>query len=186
MMDALAKSAAKEVRTTPSVRPLLASAAAVVKHSAALLGRVTHAANNQQEQCTDEDGNAYTRHLRDAVKAPRASRKHREEPGVQMEVVKLSAAVRRDATIADFYPYLGAPIAVSQPLSRRAVATRLHGAHQQAAAEAFLRRRVDEIGGRATPRIGQPAAAARWEALHARVLQRAREAPAASEGSLLG
>ena len=186
LVDALAKSAAEEVRATPSVRLLLASAAAVVKHSAALLGRVTHAANNQQEQCTDEDGNAYTRHLRDAVKAPRASRKHREEPGVQMEVVKLSAAVRRDATIADFYPYLGAPIAVSQPLSRRAVATRLHGAHQQAAAEAFLRRRVDEIGGRATARVGQPTAAERWEALHARVLQRAREAPAASEGSLLG
>ena len=55
LVDALAKVSATEVRSSGAVRNLIASAVAVVKHAAMLLGRVTHNANHHVINIIDDD-----------------------------------------------------------------------------------------------------------------------------------
>ena len=66
LVDALAKQAAASVRAPRAVRCLLESARAAVKHAAALLAVVTHAANNHKVPWQRPDGTWGTRNVRDA------------------------------------------------------------------------------------------------------------------------
>jgi hypothetical protein len=66
LVDALAKQAADTMRLPRAVRCLLESGQAAVKHYAAVLGFVTHAANNHMTTFHRPDGTMGTRIIRDA------------------------------------------------------------------------------------------------------------------------
>jgi hypothetical protein len=70
LVDALAKAAARTRRLPAELRSLHASAAQAAGHAAALLGVVTHAANNFQESHWDQEGRLHTRTYRDAWLPP--------------------------------------------------------------------------------------------------------------------
>ena len=70
LVDALAKAAARTRRLPAELRSLHASAALAAGHAAALLGVVTHAANNFQESHWDQEGRLHTRTYRDAWLPP--------------------------------------------------------------------------------------------------------------------
>ena len=67
LADALAKAAASENRLPKWVPKIVALASKWVKHQAAKLGAITHAANNFVTVSTDEDGSTITRTRRDSV-----------------------------------------------------------------------------------------------------------------------
>ena len=78
LVDALAKAAASELQASKDTLAFLASAEAAAGHAAALLGVVTHAANNFTEVETHEDGTTSKRILRDSVGKPKAKRARAE------------------------------------------------------------------------------------------------------------
>ena len=70
LVDALAKQAAAQRQAPESLTRLLKSAKVAVKHAAALLGEVTHAANNHKVVVNRPDGRVVTQVLRDATPKP--------------------------------------------------------------------------------------------------------------------
>ena len=74
----LAKAPASELQASKDTLAFLASAEAAAGHAAALLGVVTHAANNFTEVETHEDGTTSKRILRDSVDKPKAKRARAE------------------------------------------------------------------------------------------------------------
>ena len=75
LVDALAKQAATTVRAPREVRCLLESGRAAVKHAAALLAVVTHAANHHKEPVQRRDGTWSTRCMRDAQQPAAGTRR---------------------------------------------------------------------------------------------------------------
>jgi hypothetical protein len=80
LVDALAKMAAARMRAPQGLRALLESGSLAAKHAAALLGVVTHAANNHKVPHMRPDGTLVTKTLRDAQQPERKCRKRRESP----------------------------------------------------------------------------------------------------------
>ncbi len=74
LVDALAKKAAAEQQAPAAITRLLGRAKAAVRHAAALLGEVTHAANNHSTNVTGPDGLVQVKVVRDAM--PRPARGH--------------------------------------------------------------------------------------------------------------
>ena len=77
LVDALAKQAAATRQAPAPVLQVLKSAKAAVRHSAALLGEVTHAANNHKTEVTTVDVSRVTKVIRDAQ--PRAPGTFRQD-----------------------------------------------------------------------------------------------------------
>ena len=92
LVDALAKAAAETVRAPRPLRCLLESGRAAVKHRAAVLAVVTHAANNFKEPVLQPDGSWGTRTLRDAQQPASYKRKQRKEPRPPTEPAQLPLA----------------------------------------------------------------------------------------------
>jgi len=84
LVDALAKKAAAERQAPAAITRLLGSAKAAVRHAAALLGEVTHAANNHRTNVTGPDGSVHVKVVRDAMPKPArgdgATREQRRMP----------------------------------------------------------------------------------------------------------
>jgi len=78
LVDYLAKAAAGRYRLPVRTRRLLADAAAAVHYSAALLGVVTHAANNFSETSWRGDGSAVVVKHRDALPLPYDDRRRHQ------------------------------------------------------------------------------------------------------------
>jgi hypothetical protein len=71
LVDALAKAAAREQQVSRDTVAFLASAEVAAGHAAALLGVVTHAANNHTDVELLDDGTTRSRVLRDSVDKPK-------------------------------------------------------------------------------------------------------------------
>ena len=71
LADGLAKAAANRNAAPSTLTQLIASAEVLVRHSAALLGSVTYAANNHPAQRTTEDGRVVKYTVRDVIEPPR-------------------------------------------------------------------------------------------------------------------
>ena len=161
LVDALAKRSSAEVRTSVAVRSLLDSAWVAVRHFAALLGRVTHAANNHTAEVMGEDGIMVVRRMRDATVAPRSYTKKVGgtcQPRTPAHAVLLAPAASG---------FLAAP-----PCRKRARPVSSHGTRERAEGIANTRRRVEEIGAALATVAAGPSAAERLRALHLRVIAR--------------
>ena len=81
LVDALARQAAASVQAPKTVRCLLKSGQVAVKHFAALLAVVTHAADNHSVEFQFPDGSTGTRTVRDAQQPScRTDRRLRQPP----------------------------------------------------------------------------------------------------------
>jgi hypothetical protein len=150
LVDALAKVAAASRRAPLAVRRLLESAVAAVKHSAALLGVVTHAANNHKAPFQRPDGSWSSRTLRDAQQPVQQVRKRRREPKPPPEPAPLPTASRVDLLHFDL------SLAEPRPKRRRtAYAKALAGRRRME--EEQTSRRVSEIGARLVASSEPPA-----------------------------
>ena len=79
LADALAKQAALTRKAPVAVIQTLKSARAVVRHSAALLGQVTHAANNHRVVGWRPDGTAEVKVMRDSQPKDPSTRRVRQD-----------------------------------------------------------------------------------------------------------
>ena len=116
LVDALAKAAAETMRAPRALRCLLESGRAAVKHRAALLAVVTHAANNHKELAQRPDGSWGTQTRRDAQQPDGHVRKQRRllKPPVEPAappVVELDAipSPRPSAEGSSLEPSVGTP-----------------------------------------------------------------------------
>jgi hypothetical protein len=146
LVDALAKQAAGERQAPIAIRRLLASAKAAVKHSAALLGEVTHTANNHRVTATRPDGSLLVKVLRDSL--PKQSGASRTVTRARASAAQLpaeetpphcSAAQLASLTMATQYGR------TRLPPNRSARAASEAAKRRQASEEAVTRRRVEEI-----------------------------------------
>ena len=164
LVDALAKEAASSRQAPMAITRLLSSGRAAVRHSAALLGRVTHAANNCIMDCTLPDGNVVQRACRDAQQ-PRFTRKRRKdstdsaprppEPPASLPQVDLSTEEQAQSL-----------------RSARATAAKEQAAYCRAQQEWHTKRRIAEIAAASRPPTGRLTGAERLEQLHRRVRAR--------------
>ena len=159
LVDALAKVAAKEMQASKDTLSLLASAEAAAGHAAALLGVVTHAANNHVRFELNDDGSTSRKVMRDSVDRPRHSRASARDTGLPQP-----AATTR-ATTASTCP----SVAPWKPPSAAALARR----QVAIAAEEALTASVLRIGNSMTQRSHQLTGRQRLEAVAARVAARA-------------
>jgi len=140
LVDLLAKAAAGRHRVPKSTMKLLADAAATVSYAAALLGVVTHAANNYAETSWRADGSAVVVRHRDAMPLPfNDSRRHQ---AMRRADAAPRAASRNDKPDDKPLPTT-APVAPLPASDGTAPAT--HGRSQAAAV--LQRRQEDEQRG---------------------------------------
>jgi len=118
---------------------LLADAAATVSYAAALLGVVTHAANNYAETSWRADGSAVVVHHRDALPLPfNDARRH--------QAMRRADAAPRAAARNDKTPDKPLPTAApAAPTATGGTAPAAHGRSQTAAVA--RRRHEDEVRG---------------------------------------
>ena len=162
LVDALAKRAAMEVQEPRHALELVASGDAAALHAAALLGCVTHAANNHVVSVVEPDGSTIVRTMRDAVPKP-ANKK------------RANVAAARGAPVQPQPPQSCEGILPWTPLGRPHPARRRRPTAKQfefRSSAAALDRRVAELGASlSTPPAAEPAQQ-RLEQLHARVKAR--------------
>ena len=130
---AFAKLSSEEARTSEAVRKLLDSAAIAVKHSACLLGRVTHAANNHIVEAVSADGTTVQKTIRDATEKPRSYSKKLRQPS-QASMTAPSPAL----------PTCSNGAAPTSSARKRPYPS--HGLREASAEAANTLRRVEEIG----------------------------------------
>ena len=161
LVDALAKMAAAEWRTSEAVRKLLDSAAAAVKHSAMLLGRVTHEANNHEIAVTGDDGVITKMRVRDATEAPRSYKR------------KVQAVNRTSAPVvaSPAAPVARGPLA-ALPCKKRGGPVTSQAVRARFAEIAQARRRVEDVGASLSAPVGAASARDRLESLGRRVRAR--------------
>ena len=158
LVDALAKRAATEHQPAPAIVSILGWAQPAVRHSAKMLGRVTHAANHHEVSELGPNGEAVKRTMRDSVDAPRQVRHRRNSP--QLPAVPKTSAPEPK------------PVRPWRPPVRAATRRRSSLAPAARAADAAnLQRRVQEIGDALQAPTARVAASDRMQALRARVLQ---------------
>lgn len=163
LVDALAKAAASERQPPPAIERILAWAHSAVRHSAKLLARVTHAANNHEVVGIGPTGEPTSRTIRDSVDAPRQVRQQRANLEIRPAVTKVTPLERKQVR-----PW--------QPPAHTATATRRRpsqAATARAAEAGFLDRRVQDIGAALSQPTNQPTASERMRALTERMIQAA-------------
>ena len=198
MVDALAKQAAKTRQAPAAVLGLLKSATAAVRHSAVLLGEVTHAANNHKIAVTRPDGTQGIKVIRDAQ--PRDSRGPGRAARPRDPIPESSSATPADHCVPDrattlaaapdqCVPGLAATLvsAGSERVgekrvtpSTKTVAAREAAKRRRLTEEAATRRRLESIAVAARPRdAGKPTAEDRLkgvlERVHVRIASKAAD-----------
>ena len=142
LVDALAKLAAAMRQAPMAVLRMLRSGDAAVRHAAALLGEVTHAANNHRTVVTKLDGSQVEILVRDAQPKDVSSSKVGAKPKASL-LQPLSAeapVLCSSSQLASLDVQWGRQPARSSVKAARAVAKR-----RRAEDEAATRRRVEEI-----------------------------------------
>ena len=179
LVDALAKAAAAINQPPPAVVKLLESAKVAVRHSATLLGRVTHEANHHSMEVIGPDGLPVTKLCRDAVERPKVARdKARPKPACPQPKEKPESVPRH---VKPWQP----PQSGRRRQPSRIVAARLADASQ-------VHRRVQELGQSLQTPTDRPSASDRLLALRRRVLgcelgeDTARHTDSQSPGRLQG
>ena len=180
MVDALAKHAASQRRAPIAIRRLLASGRAAVRHAAALLGQVTHAANNCLMECLLPDGTTERRVCRDAQQA-RSARKRKRDGGDEEAAVPAHPVSTPDTTDA---ARNGGPLLPRSCQQKRASATRERALLLKAEQEGHIRRRLAEIAAASVPAAGKPSGAERLEQLQRRVRARISATSTALAGNV--
>jgi len=180
LVDLLAKAAAGRRRIPMSTMKLLADADASVSCAAALLGVVTHAANNFAETSWRADGSAVVVHHRDALPLPyNDARRH--------QAMRRADAAPRTSARSNKEPSEPLPVAAPMaPAPAGGSAPAAHGRSQAAAVA--MRRQEDEVRGvqswvkdlanrglQPAPNAGN--AQARLEALRQRIAGKSMPAP---------
>ena len=166
LVDALAKMAAATMKAPHAITRLLDSGKVAVRHAAALLGVVTHAANNHQVHVQHPDGSWGIKTVRDA-KQPDGLRRKRPRP-----------PPKPPTEPPGLVPPPGTPHGIAAADSHEPRAKRPHSAaakaHARARAEdtAHTNRRVAEMGAMAVASGQRPPARQRMEELHRRVRAR--------------
>ncbi len=170
LADALAKAGARGQQPVASTDDLLAIAARAVRHSAQLLGRVTHAANNYTVEEVDLEGNTRTRVLRDATQPERCRAPAREARPLRPRPVPRPQEVEELVPPLPL-PQMQGPSAIPAPLAARSASAPMRRRGPAGIVPALLA----SLGERLRPNEG-PTAASRMAVLRARI--RAREAAA--------
>ena len=183
LVDALAKQAAAQRRAPVAITRLMASARVAVKHSARLLGRVTHAANQCKHEVVMPDGSKAQRTRRDAQSHTGQQRRpggRREQHRVLAPPVQLLQET--PAVVGSHHERCERKRTASQAAllanSRQKVA-RAERARSKAADDAHSLRIVGEIGTRLAVPKGRLPAEVRFQ----NVLQRIRQRAAAGQVS---
>ena len=188
LVDALAKQAAAQRQAPMAITRLLASARAATKHAAALLGRVTHAANNCALEIVQEDGTRVLRTCRDSASKPRqqgavsgaARQPHLQQ--LQQSSVSSIAVPARDlpgGSSCSHWPARKRSHQEACPRgAKRAKVVMAARAQEKAIHEAHAVRLVDAISSQLSSPVGKPSAEERMKLLLERV--RARSAAAAA------
>ena len=170
LADALAKQAALTRKAPVAVIQTLKSARAAVRHSAALLGQVTHAANNHRVVGWRPDGTAEVKVMRDSQPKDPSTRRVRQNTSD-------AAPVRAPADILHSVPSSsGVDIGPMRGGGdhRRYSAASEHAKRQRAKAEAQVQRRVEEIGRACTYQPNAQSATDRLDLVKQRVRARLR------------
>ena len=160
LVDALAKLDAALRELPAACVKLLDSAECAVKHSAKLLARVTHAANNHRISECDENGVTCTRTIRDATPAPKG---HKRKAVTMLPQRAATKQPRGELKVKAWVEPATAAVSKTQPVT-------LHNARVKRREEACTMRRVDEIG--AGLSSSSVPASTRLEALERRVRAR--------------
>ena len=168
LVDALAKRAAASRQAPMAIIRLLSSGRSAVRHAAALLGRVTHAANNCTLNYTLPDGTVVQRICRDAQQ-PRFTRKRPRENSDSVSSLPALPAPLPQAT-------MDAPSCAQLTHRSRGVVAREEAASRKAEQEWHVRRRVAEIAATCRPSSTRPSGEERLEQLRRRVRARLSEA----------
>ncbi len=161
LADGLAKQAAASDQPPPAVLRLLVSASEAVRHSAKLLARVTHGANNHAVHVTAEDGTGTSKIVRDSVDKPRVKQKPK---AVEEPTPPPPPPSKPERQVAAWIP--------TKAVAQRS--TRSASAHHQRAAvleEEHLQTMVQQIGARLRPASCRPATQ-RLSELRERILGR--------------
>ena len=151
-----------------AVRRLLESGQVAVKHAAALLAVVTHAANNHSVPIQRPDGTWGSRTVRDAQQPVRHGRKRRRSPKPPAAPAPLPSSVAATERLLDR--------SRERPLKRPCLASAKSKACTKAVDAAHALRRAQEIGASAAVAVGQPSAQQRMQELTRRVKARVSKA----------
>ena len=182
LVDALAKHAAAQRQAPMAIRRLLVSGRAAVRHAAALLGQVTHAATHCMMECTMPDGTVEWRACRDAQQ-PRFTRKRPRPAGDEDPAVP---EPERPEVPAPEHPAAVAapcerPLLPCSRQQERAAAARERAHLQRAEQEGHTRRRLTEIAAACKPAVGKLSGAERLEQVRRRVRAHIAEASMAGK-----
>jgi len=161
LVDALAKMAAAKMQAPRATRALLESGQVAAKHAAALLGVVTHAANNHKVPHLLPGGAGGFRTLRDAQQPERHCRKRRQLPKPPAAPAPPLAATLR-----------AAPSLEIESCKRPRTAKAKVQAGKRKEEEALTWRRVLQVGSSAASSREGPPAQQRLAELHRRVRAR--------------
>ena len=176
LADALAKQAAAERQAPSAVTRLLSSGKAAVKHAAALLGEVTHAANNCVIEVVLPSGERVQQLRRDSQPKPSGRPAGRQKPsaGVDPSSSSTGVAVRDEQSIVQGQVARGGMLEERPGARSKSGAAAAVGRRRRVEEEALVRRRVNEISSaaRAHGAVQQPSAALRMEGVRQRVLAR--------------
>ena len=151
LVDKLAKIAAGANCEPKSITELVVSLEAATSHAAALLGIVTHAANNHKIKVTNEQGQEVVRTVRDSVDKPKGKR-----PPPAKAAQAPVAAAKQPAVHKEPAPW--------RPPRTVSAATRERRAQHEA-----LDRRVEAIGSSLRRRASSAPLAAVQERIRARL-----------------
>ena len=170
LADALAKQAAVQRKAPMAITRLLNSGRAATRHAAALLGWVTHSANNCIITCTLPDGTMVQRSCRDAQQPQFPKRRSRPAVDKTPQLPPPSAPLPEQPAEATCTLLMGAGVS-----SRRSESARQHTADVRAEQEWHKRRRIAEIAAASRPAVGKVSGAERLEQLQRRVRARIAE-----------
>jgi len=176
LVDALAKQAAAQRQAPAAILRILKSAQPAVRHSAALLGRVTHAANHCQIEVVLADGRRVPQICRDAQQHTGQRRGPKRQRFVQAQPLPAQlpeAMPDAQAEVGAWRLNKRQASPASLQATRRAKIARAEQASSDATAEAHVQRLVEEASQRMTVPAGRELASVRMQKLRERVLTRA-------------
>ena len=165
LVDALAKLAAASRQAPRGIIRLLESGKAAVRHGAALLGAVTHAANNHKLQMQRPDGTWGTRTIRDAQQPAKHRKRPREPLQAPLDAKPLRPLAAAELAALDDWAARGS-VKRQRPASTGILARRRRAEVDQ------IRRRVEEMGASLVASGHRPSAQTRLEQLRQRVRAR--------------
>ena len=162
LVDVLARKAAETGRAPPSVRSLIASGRSAAKHAAALLGVVTHAANNHRVTVRRPDGTMGVQTMRDAQQPAKRSKGERRRQGAPPAPAPLGVRGAQ-AALASLQ---------AEALKRTPTPASRHSARKRRLEAEATQRAVTRIAESAASATQRPSAKVRLAEVHRRVRAR--------------